>query len=123
MYVEEDFVAISKFLKLGVKIFFKNPMGQTPIFSTSFPNPKGGMVNIEEKNLYDVERKLRSLLANDEPVKTKLTPFAYLGTNFQGVLYCTKGMNDFIVQETRDIFGMESKKIVRSAEHFIQLLS
>jgi len=123
MYVEEDFVAISKFLKLGVKIFFKNPMGQTPIFSTSFPNPKGGTVNIEEKNLYDVERKLRSLLANDEPVKTKLTPFAYLGTNFQGVLYCTKGMNDFIVQETRDIFGMESKKIVRSAEHFIQLLS
>lgn len=123
MYVEEDFVAISKFLKLGVKIFFKNPMGQTPIFSTSFPNPKGGTVNIEEKNLYDVERKLRSLLANDDPVKTKLTPFAYLGTNFQGVLYCTKGMNDFIVQETRDIFGMESKKIVRSAEHFIQLLS
>lgn len=123
MYVEEDFVATSKFLKLGVKIYFKNPMGQSPSFSASFPNPKGGMVNIEEKTLYDVERKLRALLANDEPVKTKLTPFAYLGTNFQGVLYCTKGMNDFIVQETRDIFGMESKKIVRSAELFIQLLS
>jgi hypothetical protein len=123
MYVEEDFVAISKFLKLGVKIFFKNPMGQAPIFSASFPSPKGGTVNIEEKNLYDVERKLRILLVNDDPVKTKLTPFAYLGTNFQGVLYCTKGMNDFIVQETRDIFGMESKKVVRSAEYFIQLLS
>lgn len=123
MYLEEDFVAVSKFLRLGVKIYFKNPMGQTPSFVASFPNPKGGVVNIDEKSLYDVERKLRALLANAEPVKTKLTPFAYLGTNFQGVLYCTKGMNDFIVQETRDMFGMESKKIVRSAELFTQLLS
>lgn len=123
MYDEDDFFAISKFLKLGVKIAFKNPMGQNPTFSTTFPTPKGTTVTIEEKSLYDVERKLRKLLANDVPVKTKLTPFTYLGTNFQGVLLCTKGVNDFIVQETRDHFGMESKKVVRSAEYFIQLLS
>lgn len=123
MYDEDDFFAISKFLKLGVRITLKNPMGQNPTFSTSFPTPKGATVEINEKSLYEVERKLRKLLANDVPVKTKLTPFTYLGTNFQGVLYCTKGVNDFIVQETRDHFGMESKKVVRSAEHFIQLLS
>lgn len=123
MFTEEDFFAISKFLKLGVKIVMKNPMGQRPIFSAAFPNPnKGGMVKIEVASLYDVERKLRALLANDVPVKTKLTPFTYLGTNFEGQLLCTKGTNEFQVQETRDLFGMESKKIVRSAEHFIQLL-
>lgn len=122
MFTEDDFFAISKFLKLGVKIVMKNPMGQRPIFSSNFPNPKGGIVKIEEASLYDVERKLRALLANDVPVKTKLTPFTYLGTNFEGVLICTKGTNEYMVQETRDIFGMESKKIVRSAEHFIQLL-
>lgn len=123
MYDEDDFFAISKFLKLGVRINVKNPMGQYPSFSTSFPTPKGSTVNLDEKSLYDVERKLRTLLASDVTVKTKLTPFVYLGTNFQGVLYCTKGVNDFILQETRDLLGMESKKIVRSAEHFIQLLS
>lgn len=123
MYDEDDFFAISKFLKLGVRITFKNPMGQNPSFSTSFPTPKGAMVEIQEKSLYDVERKLRKLLASDVTVKTKLTPFAYLGTNFQGVLYCTKGVNDYIVQETRDNFSVESKKVIRSAEHFIQLLS
>jgi hypothetical protein len=122
MYTEEDFFAISKFLKLGVRITLKNPMGQHPIFSTSFPTPKGGVVKIEEASLYGVERKMRTLLADETPVKTKLTPFTYLGTNFEGVLYCTKGMNEFVVQETRDIFGMESKKIVRTADHFIQLL-
>jgi hypothetical protein len=122
MFTEEDFFAISKFLKLGVKIVMKNPMGQRPLFSAAFPNPKGGMVKIEVASLYDVERKLRALLASDVPVKTKLTPFTYLGTNFEGQLLCTKGTNEFQVQETRDLFGMESKKIVRSAEHFIQLL-
>lgn len=122
MFTEDDFFAISKFLKLGVKIFIKNPVGQYPVFSANFPNPKGGVVDIRTNSLYEVERKLRTLFANDTPVKTKLTPFTYLGTNFEGVLYCTKGTNDFVVQETRDMFGMESKKIVRSAEHFIQLL-
>ncbi|AZP13332.1 hypothetical protein [Undibacterium parvum] len=123
MYDEDDFFAVSKFLKLGVKINVKNPMGQHPSFSTSFPTPKGETVTIEAENLYDVERKMRALLANAVPVKTKLVPFNYLGTNFQGVLFCTKGMNEFIVQETRDMFGMESKKIVRKADLFIQLLS
>lgn len=123
MYDEDDFFAISKFLKLGIKIIFKNPMGQNPSFATSFPTPKGAIVEIDEKSLYDVERKLRKLLSSDVPVKTKLTPFTYLGTNFDGVLFCTKGVNDFIVQETRDHFGMESKKIIRSAEYFIQLLT
>lgn len=123
MYDEDDFFAISKFLKLGVRINIKNPMGQNPSFSTSFPTPKGSTVSLNEKSLYDVERKLRALLGSDVTVKTKLTPFVYLGTNFQGVLYCTKGVNDFILQETRDLLGMESKKIVRSAEFFIQLLS
>ncbi len=122
MFTEDDFFAISKFLKLGVRIQLKNPMGQSPLFATQFPNPKGGLVKIEVDSLYEIERRLRVLLANDTPVKTKLTPFTYLGTNFDGVLYCTKGMNDFVVQETRDLFGMESKKIVRSAELFIQLL-
>jgi hypothetical protein len=122
MFTEDDFFAISKFLKLGVRIQLKNPMGQHPSFSTTFPNPKGGIVKIEATSLYDVEKKLRALLASDIPVKTKLTPFTYLGTNFEGVLYCTKGTNDFVVQETRDLFGMESKAIVRSAEFFIQLL-
>ena len=122
MFTEDDFFAISKFLKLGVKIHVKNPMGQRPHFSTSFPNPKGGMVTIDVASLYDVERKLRALLASDVPVKTKLTPFAYLGTNFEGLLQCVKGIDEFQVIETRDIFGTESKKVVRSAEHFIQLL-
>lgn len=122
MFTEDDFSAISKFLKLGVRIIVKNPMGQYPVFSASFPNPKGGIVKIEVASLYDVEKKLRALLANDVPVKTKLTPFTYLGTNFEGALYCTKGTNEFVLQETRDLFGMESKKIVRSAEYFIQLL-
>ncbi|GGX05227.1 MULTISPECIES: hypothetical protein [Undibacterium] len=122
MFTEDDFFAISKFLKLGVKITVKNPMGQRPLFACNFPNPKGGVVNIEVSSLYDVERKLRALLASDIPVKTKLTPFTYLGTNFEGVLYCVKGTNDFVVQETRNLFGMESKAVIRSAEHFIQLL-
>ncbi|MFZ6798304.1 hypothetical protein [Undibacterium sp. Di24W] len=122
MFTEDDFVAVSKFLKLGVKISLKNPMGQYPVFATSFPNPKGGMVKIETNNLYDVERKLRVLLASDVPVKTKLTPFTYLGTNFEGVLYCTKGTNDYVVQETKNLFGSPSNAIIRSAEHFIQLL-
>ncbi|MBY0572475.1 MAG: hypothetical protein K2P84_02240 [Undibacterium sp.] len=122
MFTEDDFFAVSKFLRLGVKISFKNPMGQYPQFSTSFPNPKGGVVKIESDSLYDVERKLRVLLASDIPVKTKLIPFTYLGTNFEGVLYCTKGINDFVVQETRTLFGNESKTVIRSAEHFIQLL-
>jgi len=123
MYDENDFFAISKFLKLGVKISFRNPMGQNPIFHTSFPNPKGGMVTIDEKNLYDVERKLRSLIGSDVPVKTKLSPFVYLGTNFRGLLYCTKGSNEYVVQETHDLFGTESKRVVRQADSFIQLLS
>ncbi|CAN5694036.1 hypothetical protein BH11PSE12_BH11PSE12_20240 [soil metagenome] len=123
MYDEDDFFALSKFLKLGVRITMKNPMGQHPSYTTNFPTPKGSTVTIEESSLYDVEKKMRALLASDVPVKTKLLPFTYLGTNFQGVLYCTKGMNEFIVQETRDLFGMESKKIVRKADYFIQLLS
>ncbi|QJQ07398.1 hypothetical protein EJG51_018060 [Undibacterium piscinae] len=123
MYDEDDFFAVSKFLRLGVKISVKNPMGQNPSFSTSFPTPKGTTVNIDANSLYEVERKMRTLLASDVPVKTKLVPFTYLGTNFQGVLFCTKGMNEFVVQETRDLFGMESKRIVRKADHFIQLLS
>lgn len=122
MFTEEDFPAISKFLKLGVRITIINPVGQHPVFATSFPNPKGGMVDIKVTTIYDVERKLRTLLANDTPVRTKLTPFTYLGTNFEGLIYCTKGTNEFVLQETRDMFGVESKKIVRSAEHFIQLL-
>lgn len=122
MFTDEDFFAISKFLKLGVRIPLKNPMGQHPVFSANFPNPKGGLVQIEVGSLYEVEKKLRALIASDIPVKTKLTPFMYLGTNFEGVLYCVKGTNDYVLQETRDLFGMESKKIVRSAEYFIQLL-
>ncbi|MDO8654791.1 MAG: hypothetical protein Q7R66_21695 [Undibacterium sp.] len=98
-------------------------MGQNPSFSTSFPTPKGDTVTIAENSLYDVERKMRTLLSSDVPVKTKLIPFAYLGTNFQGLLFCTKGMNEFTVQETRDLFGMESKKVIRKADHLIQLLS
>ncbi|MBC3863256.1 hypothetical protein H8K32_14205 [Undibacterium jejuense] len=123
MYDENDFTAVSKFLKLGVKINVKNPMGQNPSFETSFPTPKGAMVNLNEKSLYDVERKLRALIGNDTPVKTKLSPFVYLGTNFRGILYCTKGSNEFIIQETHDVFGSESKRIVRQADEFIQLLS
>ena len=122
MFTEDDFFAISKFLTLGVRVSVKNPMGQNPVFTANFPNPKGGMVKIEVSSLYDVEKKLRALIASDIPVKTKLTPFTYLGTNFEGVLYCTKGTNDYVLQETRDLFGMESKKVVRSAEYFIQLL-
>jgi hypothetical protein len=122
MFTEDDFFAISKFLKLGVKISLKNPMGQRPVFATNFPNPKGGQVQIETTNIYDIERKLRVLLASDIPVKTKLTPFNYLGTNFEGVLYCTKGTNDYVVQETRNLFGSPSNAVIRSAEHFIQLL-
>lgn len=123
MYDENDFFAVAKFLKLGVKIAIKNPMGQNPSFQASFPTPKGAQVNIDENNLYDVERKLRALLNSDIPVKTKLTPFAYLGTNFRGILLCTKGSNEFIVLETHNLFGTESKRIVRSADHFNQLLS
>ncbi|MBI3283820.1 MAG: hypothetical protein HYZ65_03065 [Burkholderiales bacterium] len=123
MYDENDFFAVTKFLKLGVKISFKNPMGQTPSFQTSFPTPKGTTVSLDEKSLYEIERKLRALIASEVPVKTKLTPFAYLGTNFRGLLYCTKGSNEFVVQETHDLFGTASKRIVRSAEHFNQLLS
>lgn len=123
MYDENDFTALSKFLKLGVKITFRNPMGQNPSYQTTFPTPKGATVSLDEKSLYDIERKLRALIGNDTPVRTKLTPLAYLGTNFRGLLYCTKGSNEFIVQETHDIFGTETKRTVRTAEHFIQLLS
>jgi len=49
MYDENDFTAVSKFLKLGIKITVKNPMGQHPSFETSFPTPKGAMVNLNEK--------------------------------------------------------------------------
>ena len=122
MFTEDDFFAVSKFLKLGVRIYVKNPMGQRPSFTSSFPNPKGGLVKLETTNLYDIERKLRALLASDIPVKTKLTPFNYLGTNFEGVLYCTKGTNDYVVQETKNLFGSPSNAIIRTAEHFIQLL-
>ena len=123
MYDENDFTAVSKFLKLGIKITIKNPMGQKPAFTSSFPTPKGAMVNLNETNTYDVERKLRALLGNDTPVKTKVTPFVYLGTNFRGIIYCTKGSNEFILQETHNVLGMESKRIVRQAEFFNQLLS
>jgi hypothetical protein len=122
MFTEDDFFAVSKFLKLGVRISMKNPMGQNPVFATTFPNPKGGIVKIETNNLYEVERKLRALLASDIPVKTKLTPFTYLGTNFEGVLYCTKGTNDYVVQETKNLFGSQSNAVIRTAEYFIQLL-
>lgn len=98
-------------------------MGQNPSFQSTFPNPKGAIVTLDEKSLYDVERKLRALIGSDVPVKTKLAPFTYLGTNFRGLLYCTKGSNEYIVQETHDLFGTESKRLVRTAEHFIQLLS
>lgn len=123
MYDDNDFFAVAKFLKLGVKITVRNPMGQIPSYQTSFPTPKGTTVSIDEKSLYDVERKLRALLNSDVPVKTKLTPFAYLGTNFRGILFCTKGSSEFIVQETHDLFGTESKRVVRTADHFNQLLS
>lgn len=122
MFDEDDFVAVSKFLKLGVIIKMKNPMGQSPSFSTQFPKPKGGMVTIDENNLYDIERALRALLSNDTPVRTKITPFIYLGTNFRGILFCSKGLNEFTVQETHNTFGIESNRIVRKAENFIQLL-
>lgn len=122
MYDENDFTAVAKFLKLGVKISFTNPMGQKPNFETSFPNPKGGMISIQEASLYDVERKLRQLLKNDTPVKTKLAPFAFLGTNFRGLLFCTRGSNEYILQESHDVFGVETNRIVRQADHFIQLL-
>ncbi|MBC3884566.1 hypothetical protein [Undibacterium griseum] len=123
MYDDNDFFAVAKFLKLGIKIAFKNPMGQQPLFETTFPTPKGGMVSLKEGSLYEIEKKLRALINSDVPVKTKLTPFAYLGTNFRGLLYCTKGSNEYIVQETHDLFGTESKRIVRQADHFNQLLS
>ncbi|MFZ6849510.1 hypothetical protein [Undibacterium sp. RuRC25W] len=123
MYDENDFTAVSKFLKLGIKITVKNPMGQQPAFSSSFPTPKGTIVNLNEKSMYDIERKLRALLGNDTPVKTKLTPFVYLGTNFRGVIYFTKGSNEFILQETHNVLGGESKRIVRQADTFNQLLS
>ena len=123
MFDENDFFAISKFLKLGIKITFKNPMGQNPSFETSFPNPKGGKVSLNEKNIYDIERKLRALLGSDIPVKTKITPFAYLGTNFRGLLYCTRGSNEYVVEETHNVFGTESKRVVRKADDFNQLLS
>lgn len=122
MYDENDFSAVAKFLKLGVKINFSNPMGQKPSFQTSFPNPKGGTISINELSLYDVERKLRALLNNDTPVKTKLAPFTFLGTNFRGVLYCTRGSNEFVLLESHDVFGVETNRIVRQADHFIQLL-
>ncbi|MFZ6692550.1 hypothetical protein [Undibacterium sp. SXout20W] len=123
MYDENDFTAVSKFLKLGIKIAIRNPMGQNPVFESNFPNPKGAMVKLSEKSLYDVERKLRALIGNDTPVKTKLTPFVYLGTNFRGIIYCTKGSFDYVLQETHDLFGTESKRIVRQADTFNQLLS
>lgn len=123
MYDENDFFAISKFLKLGIKITVRNPMGQNPSFETNFPTPKGGKVSMNEKNLYDVERKLRALLRSDIPVKTKLAPFAYLGTNFRGVLYCTRGSNEYVVEETHNVFGTESRRVVRKADDFNQLLS
>ncbi len=122
MYDETDFSAIAKFLKLGVKIAFTNPMGQKPSFTTSFPNPKGGVITLQEASLYDIERKLRALLKNDTPVKTKLAPFTFLGTNFRGLLFCTRGSNEYILQETHDVFGVETNRIVRQADHFIQLL-
>lgn len=123
MYDDNDFFAVSKFLKLGVKIYVTNPLGNRPSFATTFPTPKGATVSMDERSLYDVERKLRALIASDVPVKTKLTPFSYLGTNFRAMLYFQKGIDEFVVQETHDLFGNESKKIVRKAEHFIQLLS
>lgn len=122
MFDEDDFVAVSKFLKLGITITLKNPMGQNPSFSTQFPKPKGGTVTIEENNLYDVERALRVLLSNDTPVRTKISPFMYLGTNFRGILFCTKGSNEFVIQETHNTFGIASNKTVRKADNFIQLL-
>ena len=123
MYDENDFFAVAKFLKLGVKITVKNPMGQNPVFETSFPTPKGETVHLNESSLYDIERKLRVLLKSDVTVKTKLAPFVYLGTNFRGLLFCTKGSNEYIVQETHDLFGTASKRIVRQADEFNQLLS
>ncbi|MDY7536794.1 hypothetical protein QN372_02150 [Undibacterium sp. RTI2.1] len=122
MYDDNDFFAIAKFLRLGIKITLKNPMGQNSSFSTSFPTPKGSIVSFDEKSLYDLERKLRTLLATDVPVKTKLAPFDYLGTNFRGLIFHLKEVNEFVLQETHDLFGMESKKIVRKSEHFFQLL-
>jgi hypothetical protein len=123
MYDENDFFAISKFLKLGIKITFTNPMGQNPSFVTSFPTPKGAKVSLNERSLYDVERKLRALLGDDSPVKTKLAPFAYLGTNFRGLMYCTRGSNEYVVEETHNIFGTASRRVVRKADDFNQLLS
>jgi hypothetical protein len=123
MYLEEDFIAITKFLKLGIRIHFKNPMGQNPIFQTSFPNPKGGTITLEEKSLFAIERKLRSLIGNEDPVKTKLAPFVYLGTNFNGVIFCRKGTFEFVVQETKNVFGMESNAIIRTGESLLDLLS
>lgn len=122
MYDDNDFFATTKFLRLGIRITLTNPMGASPSFSTSFPTPKGDTVSFDEKTLYDLERKLRVLLKSDVPVRTKLAPFAYLGTNFRGLLYCNKGSGEFVVQETHDLFGMESKKVIREADHFFQLL-
>lgn len=123
MYLEEDFVAITKFLKLGIRIYFKNPMGQNPVFQTSFPTPKGSTVTLEEKSLFAIERKLRALIGNGDPVKTKLTPFVYLGTNFDGVILCRKGTYEFVVQETKNLFGMESNAIIRTGDSLLDLLS
>ncbi|MFZ6846014.1 hypothetical protein [Undibacterium sp. RuTC16W] len=122
MYDDNDFFATAKFLKLGVKITIKNPMGQNSSFSTNFPTPKGTTVSFDEKSLYDLERKLRNLLVSDIPVKTKLTPFDYLGTNFRGVIFHLKDINEYVLQETHDLFGTASKRIVRKSEHFFQLL-
>jgi hypothetical protein len=123
MYIEDDFIAITKFLKLGIRIHFKNPMGQNPIFKTRFPTPKGDLVEIEEKSLFAVERKLRSLIGNLDPVKTKLAPFVYLGTNFDGVIFCRKGTFEFVVQESKNLFGMESNVIIRTGDSLLDLLS
>lgn len=122
MYDDNDFIAIVKFLKLGIKITVKDPMGQHSSFSTSFPTPKGTTVSFNEKSFYDLEKKLRQLIANDIPVKTKLAPFDFLGTNFRAVIFYIKPTNTFVLQETHDVFGIESKKIVRQSELFFQLL-
>jgi hypothetical protein len=123
MYIEDDFTALTKFLKLGIRVHFKNPMGQNPIFHTNFPNPKGGMVSLEEKSLFAIERKLRALIGNEDPVKTKLAPFVYLGTNFDGMIFCRKGTFEFVVQETKNLFGMESNAIIRTGDSLLDLLS
>jgi hypothetical protein len=123
MFDESDFSATAKFLKLGIKLYVTNPAGMRPTYASTFPTPKGATVTLDERSLYDVERKLRALTGNKEPLKTGLTPLAFLGTNYRAVVYFQKGVDEFVLMETHDLFGVETNKQIRKTESFAQLLS